>query len=54
MCKYPDGDYARPLIDIRFESQRVADAQAMHVKNMLAVVGDERSAVLEPQLRLPT
>ena len=33
------------------ECERVADGKAVHIQDLLAVVGDQRRSVLQPQLR---
>ena len=54
MGKHPHGHHARPLVDLGFKRQRIGDGQALHVQNVLAVVGHQRLSVLEAQAGLST
>ena len=38
----PDRHDARPRVDLRLERARIGDLQALHVDDLVAVVGDER------------
>jgi hypothetical protein len=50
--KHAHRDHAGPVVDLALERQRIGDLQAGHVQDVLAVVGDQRLAILQAQGRL--